>query len=140
MIMNQADTEVRILQAFYDSLEIRLEEQYQNLEARHLVLMDGEVIEEKLFAAEKRIARFVSNCNPAAGILDGARVGNESSAVFLHERCRTLLKLIERNAAALHRLRGEISASLQGLRAGGRFLRSVRPYRELQPKFIDARH
>jgi len=138
--MNHADTEGRALQAFYDSLEAQLEKQYQNLEARHPVLLDGEGIEEKLLAAEKRVAQFMSHCNPAAGFLDGAREENESSAAFLRERCRNLLKLIERNAAALHRLREEIRASLQGLQAGGRFLRSVRPYREAQPKFIDARH
>jgi hypothetical protein len=138
--MNHADTEVRTLQVFYDLLEAQLEKQYQNLEAHHPVLLDGEGIEEKLLAAEKRVAQFMSHCNPAAGFLDGAREGNESSVAFLHERCGYLLKLIERNAAAVHRLRAEISASLQGLQAGGRFLRSVRPYREVQPKFIDARH
>ena len=82
----------------------------------------------------------MSHCNPAAGFPDGARVENESSAAFLRERCGYMLKLIERNAVALHRLREEIRVSLQGLQAGKRFLRSVRPYREVQPKFIDARH
>ena len=138
--MNHTDSEVRTLQALYDSLEAQLEKQYESLESRHPVLMDGEGVEEKLLAAEKRVAQFMGYCNPSSGFFGGSRQENESSAAFLRERCRCLLKLIERNAAALRRLREEISASLKGLQAGGRFLRSVRPYREVRPKFIDTCH
>jgi hypothetical protein len=141
--MHPIDLELQHLEELYDKLEIQLEKQYQDLKARRLPGPDEErqaaTLGQQTIAAEKRIACFMRDLEADPETFASCRSKVASRAALLRARARHVLALIERNAAGLGQLRSAARESLRQLHVGGQFLQSVRGYREVRPKFIDAR-
>jgi hypothetical protein len=141
--MHSIDLELQCLEELYDKLEIQLEEQYQDLKTHRLPGPDGErqagALNQQTVEAEKRIACVMQELEADPETLASCRSRVASRTALLRARARRLIDLIERNAAGFSQMRSAAQESLRKLHVGGQFLRSVRGYREVQPKFIDAR-
>jgi hypothetical protein len=140
--MNSIASELQCLEELYESLEMRLEKQYQNLRLN----FDSDPAEEagtarlveQVLAAEKRFSRLAQITGAS---LDPSAPENcevRPRAAHLQQQAHRLLELVERNAAQCRQLQHSARSALQELQVGGQFLQSVRGCRENQPKFLDA--
>jgi chromosome segregation ATPase len=140
--MHPIDLELDHLEELYDKLETQLEGQYQDLKTHRVPTPDEKrqagTLNQQTIEAEKCLARFMHDLEADPQTLASWRSDAASRVALLQARARRLIALIERNSAGLNQLRSAARESLQKLRAGGRFLQSVRGHRGGRPKFIDA--
>jgi hypothetical protein len=141
--MHPIDLELQCLEELYDKLGIQLEKQYQDLKAHRLPGPDEQrqagTLDQQTIEAEKRIARVMQELEADPETFASCRSRVASRAALLRARARHLIDLIERNAAGFSQMRSAAQESLRKLHVGGQFLQSMRGYKEVQPKFIDAR-
>jgi len=141
--MHALDTELQNLETLCDRLEVSLEIQYQHLRSRRFPDTaenhEAALLAEHLQKAEKQLARLLRQHPPDSMPASAERSRFRARSAQMQKRARHLLALIERNAAQCRELRRASLEALRELQVGGKFLQSVRGYRENQPRFFDAR-
>jgi len=141
--MNYLESELHGLEKLYQSLEIRLDKQSQDLlgncfpEAEEAA--EAARLHQQILEAETRLTQLVPVSRDSIPLSVAERGTITACAAALRQRAHHLLEIIERNAAQCRQFQSAAQSGLQELQRGGQFLQSVRGYRENQPKFLDSR-
>jgi hypothetical protein len=140
--MTLLTSELENLARLYDSLQFRLDKQFQDFRASRFPEAGEEAeyasLQRQILDAEIRLTRIVYEVGNSP-----LRTGADRDAIIaqtatLRQHAHHLLEIIERNAAQCRQLQSAAQSGLQELQQGGKFLQSVRGYRENQPKFLDS--
>jgi hypothetical protein len=140
--MNRLESELENLARLYESLECRLEKQFRDFAENRFPEAREETeyasLQHNILDAETRLARIVAQVESSLSRTGADRDTITAQAATLRRHAHHLLEIIERNAAQCRQFQSAAQSGLQELLRGGKFLQSVRGYRENQPKFLDS--
>jgi hypothetical protein len=137
------ESELQSLAELYVSLENQLESEFQRLQAGQVSAQSeldaAGALVARLCEADKRVARLAGVWPVCRLQFSGdERVRVQSLASVVQEQARLLASHSLRNERLLRRLQDSVLNSLREIRAGSRYVQSVKGQHENHPRFIDA--